>query len=78
MAGGLGTASSLYIPLDGDGWGTGGPPGLQTRVFGTNPVMGRFDSYASPPFPSDQVVRLICWKTSFGLNWFKNTFVINL
>ena len=35
--------------LYGDGCVTGGRPGLQTRVCGTNTVVDRFDSYTSPP-----------------------------
>jgi len=37
------------IKLEGDGCVTGGRPGLQTRVCGTNTVVDRFDSYTSPP-----------------------------
>ena len=36
--------------MNGDGCVTGGRPGLQTRVYGTNTVVDRFDSYTSPPY----------------------------
>ena len=43
-----GSRNPLQI-LHGDGCVTGGRPGLQNRVCGTNPVTGGFDSYTSPP-----------------------------
>ena len=35
-------------PMDGSGWGAGGPPGLQIRSGGGN-VSGGFDSLTLPP-----------------------------
>ena len=38
----------IVRPLDGSGWGAGGPPGLQIRSGGGN-VSGGFDSLTLPP-----------------------------
>ena len=38
-----------HTEKNGDECVTGGHPGLQTRVYGTNTTVDRFDSYTSPP-----------------------------
>ena len=38
----------IVRPVDGSGWGAGGPPGLQIRSGGGN-VSGGFDSLTLPP-----------------------------
>ena len=43
------TNPKVTVIIYGDGCVTGGRPGLQTRVYGTNTVVDRFDSYTSPP-----------------------------
>ena len=67
----VGTRKPLQI-LHGDGCVTGGRPGLQNRVCGTNPVTGGFDSYTSPPH------LIINFKILILLhNWTKTTVNVN-